>query len=225
MLKSIKLKMIGVAYMEKRYVFTQKDLKIRKYWLLFLLVSIGFIWSNFLVFIVVFSKDPSAAGFIILPMFMSLIAALLYRFAYIKSGTRLLTLILLFPVLITIQSLTKGNATLRSLLPIVDLIGVSGFGQISSILISDMIYFPLYFLSIKMVVINRNVNSIKLLNKSKPSEECVVAISTMQMAETIEDLDSTFSSAVARWPQYEPSLSYEYKTKKVDLESALLGNG
>lgn len=206
--------------MENGYVFTEKDLKVRNYWLLFLLVSLGFIWSNFLVFIVVVSNDPSAAGFIILPMFMSLIAALLYRFAYIKSETRLLTWILLFPVLITIKSLIKGGSALKSFLPIVDLIGVSGFGEICFVLISDVIYFPLYYLSINMILINKKLSNFNLLNKSKSSEECVLAISAMQMAETIEKLDSIFSSALARWPQYESSLSYEYKTKKAVLELA-----
>lgn len=205
--------------MDKEYVMSEKDKRIRKHWLLFLLILVGLNWLGFLMCLLAANDKLVIQILAVVAIVSSITAGLLYHFAYRKHGTRLLTGTLIYPIIGWMKYLSQANKETLNFLPLGDLTGANGFWETFIVLLPNGIYFYWYFLSFRLRKINKTIKS---FNSTTPNNhpEYNQAIAEMESAETLEHLNTRFNLAIKNWPQFEPALSRKYKAKKADLQTS-----
>lgn len=185
-----------------------KDQKVRKQWLIALLV---FSAPYLLAILAVlgmgaygyFSGDSSLNNLVFYAIVGFLALSLLgvyipYRCAYKSPGLILLTIYLIFVPLMVLMNVYRLWRNGFDIIPFVFFL----FGTAISAW--------WYILSFKLRKINKNLRA-----QRHAPKEYTKALTLMKEAQTLEDLNRHFSHLVREWPQYEPtsSLAHQEATK------------
>jgi hypothetical protein len=193
------------------FQITKREERERKYWLLATICSrIVYPVVVFLLFDLMAGKIQFTQHSLYKLSIDALIGLVLLwmivHCAYKKHGTKLLLIwlvIIPFRMLFSIIFLVKESHN-----PWI----------VAQILLECTMYAWWYILSLRLRKINKTIQYFHVL---KNSEEYKKAMSEIQAARTLEDLDSKFHTARKNWPDLEYSLIKEYRSKRTNLEFRL----
>lgn len=186
--------------------FTDTELRKRKLWLYFLIVpSLIFVCILSIgLLVLMFSPDSLFSKLKDLLMFTSIFSLIfgpryiLYRCAYKKPGTALLTFTMIFQI-INILSLSY-----LLFLPF-------PWNWISYLPLTSFFGFC-WYLNWHLRKINKKLRECEIV-----PQEFKDKLALLNQALNREELDVIFSELIRAWPQYEPNISQHYRTRLSSL--------
>lgn len=192
----------------------QKEIKERKHWLkvtvsFFLLYPL--LTYLFLDVFALFKKIPisedtlrTQLGYVLARLFQ---LCIIWRCAYEKQGTRLLTWCLIAAPIAFLKSFSSDESWNETSISTEE----SWNGWLIGAFIFDAAFYTYWYIfTLKL----RNIN-LKL--KAQTRHEYVNFIQSLKKTESIEALDEQFSSMITKWPQFENRAMKEYEIRKTEL--------